>query len=427
MRLTIEKLVYPGRSLASIDGKVVFTDDGLPGEIVEAEPVGERKNLVEARTIRIVRPSPERVVPRCAHYRTCSPYQSMAYGAQIEAKRSQLAEILAELPRQPEDGIDFVPSPEIWNYRNKARFTLNREGPTVRFAYNLPGSRDSYVPVEECHLVSRPVTELLAAVLEIIRGGGFRTLSEAEARVHGAGNGLLLNLFWSAAPAPREIDALVTGLAGRFPLAGIVSLRKAGKGWKETLEWGVGFLEEEIGGTRYRIGARSFFQVNVPMLGLVLKDISFRGRFRGAERLVDLYCGVGTFGLALAGSVKEVLGIESEGTNIDFLRQNIALNKAPNFKIFEGSAEEWAPTVLSGLVDAVIFDPPRKGLEPKIVEILLASPAGRVFYLSCNPTTLARDLKALSSAYALKTVRGYDFFPHTPHIEALAVLERNDR
>jgi tRNA/tmRNA/rRNA uracil-C5-methylase (TrmA/RlmC/RlmD family) len=424
MRLTIEKLVYPGRSLAALDGKVVFTDDGLPGEIVEAENVGDRKNLIEAHTVRIVRPSPDRVVPRCAHYKACSPYQAIAYGAQIEAKRSQLIEILAGLPSQSGEEIDFVPSPDIWHYRNKVRFTVTREGAAIRFAYNVPGSRDAYVPVEECHLVSRPVTELLAAVLAIIRSGGFRTLAEVEARVHGAGHDLLLNLFWSAAPLPREIDALVTGLAGRFPIAGIASLLKAGKGWRESLEWGRGVLEEEIGSTRYRIGARSFFQVNVGMLGRVLEDVAARARFRGDERLVDLYCGVGTFGLALAGSVKEVLGIESEAANIAFLRQNVALNKAANFKIFEGSAEEWAPTVLAGSVDAAIFDPPRKGLESEIVTGLLESPPRRVFYLSCNPTTLARDLKALSPVYALKIVRGYDFFPHTPHIEALAVLER---
>lgn len=424
MRLTIDKLVYPGRSLAVLDGKVVFTDDGLPGEIVEAESVGDRKNFIEARTLRIVRPSPDRVAPRCPHYRTCSPYQSMAYKAQIKAKRSQLAEILAGLPGPRGEEIDFVPSPDIWHYRNKARFTVIREGAAARFAYNVPGSRDAYVSVEECHLVSRPITDLLAAVREIIQGGGFRTLAEVEARVHGAGNELLLNLFWSAAPPPREIDALVTGLAGRFPIAGIVSLRKAGKGWKESLEWGGGVLEEEIGGTRYRIGARSFFQVNVGMLALVLREISTRGKFRGTERLADLYCGVGTFGLALAGSVKEVLGIESEAANISFLRRNIALNKVANFRIFEGPAEKWAPTVLAGRMDAVIFDPPRRGLEPRIVTGLLASAAFRVFYLSCNPTTLARDLKALSAAYALKFVRGYDFFPHTPHIEALALLER---
>ena len=424
MRLTIEKLVYPGRSLATLEGKVVFTDDGWPGEIVEAEPVGERKNLLEARTTGIVRPSPDRVVPRCAHYRTCSPYQSMSYAAQIEAKRSQLAEILAGLRDSREGNIDFVPSPDIWHYRNKARFSILREGGSARFAYNVPGSRNTFVPVEACHLVSEQVTELLDALLEIVRGGAFRSLQEAEGRVSRAGGELLLNVFSAAAPAPREIDALVTGLAGRFPLAGIASFRKAGTGWKETVEWGRGFLEEKIRETRYRIGPRSFFQVNIGLLGRVLADVAAEGRFRGTERLADLYSGVGTFGLALAGSVKEVRGVESEAANIAFLRQNIGLNGAANFKIFEGSAEEWALTVLSGNIDAVIFDPPRKGLGPEIVNSLLASPAGRVFYLSCNPTTLARDLKALRAAYTIKTLRGYDFFPHTPHIETLAVLER---
>jgi 23S rRNA (uracil1939-C5)-methyltransferase len=119
-----------------------------------------------------------------------------------------------------------------------------------------------------------------------------------------------------------------------------------------------------------------------------------------------------------------VLGIESDPANIAFLRRNIDLNKAGNFRIFEGPAEEWAPTVLAKGLDAVIFDPPRKGLGPEIVRSLLQSPAGRVFYLSCNPSTLARDLKELAAGYSVSLIRGYDFFPHTPHIETLAVLER---
>jgi 23S rRNA (uracil1939-C5)-methyltransferase len=424
MRLTIEKLVYPGRSMAVLDGRVVFTDDGLPGEIVEAETAAERKNYLEARTTKILSPSPARVAPRCSHYRTCSPYQALDYPAQIEAKKAQLLEILTGIGNLPMEGIDFVPSPVIWNYRNKVRYSIDRTAGAARYAYNVPGSRDEFVPVDECHLVSRPVSELLRAFLEIIRGGGFRSLLDVEAREAGGGKDILLNLFWSDAPDRRDIDTAVAKLAGRFPLAGIVSFRKSGRIWKETTDWGRNHLEEKVGATRYLVGARSFFQVNVALLERVMADISEEAGFRGTERLADLYCGVGTFGLAMAGDVKEVLGIESDPANIAFLRRNIDLNKAGNFRIFEGPAEEWAPTVLAKGLDAVIFDPPRKGLGPEIVRSLLQSPAGRVFYLSCNPSTLARDLKELAAGYSVSLIRGYDFFPHTPHIETLAVLER---
>ena len=197
MLLTIEKLVYPGRSMAVLDGRVVFTDAGLPGEVVEAEPAGDRKNYLEARTTRILRPSPARVAPRCAHYRACSSYQPLDYPVQIEVKRAQLVEILAGAADSALSGLEFVPSPEIWRYRNKVRFVVQREAGTVRLAYNAPGSRDELVPVDDCQLVARPVTDLLHALLDIIRAGNFRTLAEVEARQARDGRETLLNLYWS--------------------------------------------------------------------------------------------------------------------------------------------------------------------------------------------------------------------------------------
>jgi 23S rRNA (uracil1939-C5)-methyltransferase len=424
MRLAIEKLVYPGRSLAVLDGRVVFADEGLPGETVEAEPAGERGNYLEAKTTRVLTASPARVAPRCAHYRACSLYQTLDYPAQIEVKRGQLAEILAGAAPVPASGFDLIPSPDVWGYRNKVRFGLRRDGGDVRLAYNAPGSRDELVPVDDCRLVARPVMDILQAALDVIRGGDFRTLSEIEARQAEGGREILINLFWSGAPAPGDIDGLVAGLSSRAPLVGIVSQRRRGRGWSETTEWGRGWIEDRAAGTAFLVGARSFFQVNVPLLGRVIADIRAAAAFTGAERLADLYCGVGTFGLALAGAVREVHGVESDPANIDFLRRNIERSRVRSFKMYEGTAEEWAGPLLAAKTDAAVFDPPRKGLGPEIVQALLAAPPARLFYLSCNPTTLARDVKALAPAFGVALVRGYDFFPHTPHIETLAVLEK---
>ncbi len=140
--------------------------------------------------------------------------------------------------------------------------------------------------------------------------------------------------------------------------------------------------------------------------------------------IADLYCGLGTFGMVLAKRSREVFGVEPEAGNVAFLKKNLALNGIGNFAVCEGTAEEWLPEILDREPAIVILDPPRRGVDPAIVRQLVEEAVPRLLYLSCNPTTLARDLKGLLAAYDVADVRVYDFFPHTPHIETLAVLER---
>jgi 23S rRNA (uracil1939-C5)-methyltransferase len=458
MQVVIDKIVYPGRRMASPEGKVIFTDEGLPGEIVEIETVREKKNFIEARTVRIIRESGRRVEARCGHFLACSSYQSMAYADQIELKKSQLGEIFSGVIDLGKSGIELVPSPDIWHYRNKVRYHIIWPAGRARLAYSVPGSRNAFVEVkgrafdsplarglyrrastaevdpqakpgapsavDECHLVNGAVSELMTSLLMIIDENKLDSLQEVEAKVSRASRELLLNLHWSSPAEPKILDPILSGLLTRFPLAGIVSFTKKGKAYHETLEWGRNFIEEKIGETAFEVGARSFFQINVGIMDRVLRDMKDLARFKGTERLADLFCGLGTFGLALAREVKEVWGVESDPANILFLKKNIERNGTANFKIFEGTSEEWAPMILEKKLETVIFDPPRKGLGPEIVQALLDHPTETILYLSCNPTTQARDLKDLGPAYEIKAFRAYDFFPHTPHIETLAVLSR---
>ena len=427
MRLTIEKIVYPGRRLAAFEGKTVFTDEGLPGEIVEAEPVREKKDYLEATTVRILRESAERVAPRCPHYLSCSPYQSIAYPYQLEIKKAQIAEILGGVSASAGRDADVRPSPSVWNYRNRIRMRLiwDRGGPHL--AYSKPHRRDEFVAVEECHLVSKGANALLRAVLKIVGDKEIRSLREIEAKESRARGELALILHWEDARRPSDVDPLISGPGTEFPVRGIVSVQRARGGFRETTEWGEGFIEDDVHGATFMIGARSFFQVNLGLLDRVMDDLERQAEFRGDERLADLYAGVGTFGLAFSGRVSEVCGVESDPNNISFLKRNVTANRATNYKIHEGPAEEWAPVILSRKTDIALLDPPRKGLEPATLKALLEYPPARVFYLSCNPTTLARDLKELGRAYEIASVRGYDFFPHTPHIEILAALARKER
>lgn len=423
MLIVIEKIVYPGRRMAAHEGRVVFTDEGLPGERVDVEIVREKKNFLEARTLAVIDKSGRRIEARCDHYRICSSYQPLPYEDQLELKKSQLREILGEVAGPAEDKFELVPSPEIWHYRNKIRYSVIWEGGGARLAYHQPGSRDEFVGLTGCHLVGKRINELLSVVLEIIERNGLRSLREVEARESRVGRReLLLNLYWSASHDAGSVDPILAGLSARFPLAGVVSFERRRGTEQEIVEWGRPLLEERIGEVRFEIGARSFFQVNTGILETVIGDMKKLTGFRGTERLGDFYCGVGTFGIALGRSVKEIYGVESEPSNIRFLKTNISLNRLPQFKIFEGSSEEWIPRLLERKLDAAVFDPPRKGLDTKTVSALLRLPVPTILYLSCNPATLARDLKALTPAYRITALRAYDFFPHTPHIETLAVL-----
>lgn len=422
MVITIEKIVYPGRRLGFAEGTTVFTDEGLPGERVEVEPVRKKKNHVEAETTRILTESPERVRPRCAHYLACSAYQSMAYDAQIAAKTEQLGDILAGLWDFEKKGLDFVASPKTWHYRNRVRLRLLWRDGRAQWAYHRPGSERDFIAIDRCHLVSEPITRMLDALLGIINEKNLRTLLEVEARESRSSSDLLLSLYKTDDPGLNPVDPVITGLDPRFSLAGIVSVLKSKSGFTERLEWGRNYIEEKIGSSMYMVGARSFFQVNVEMLERVIEDMKALAFGERGGRLADLYCGLGTFGIALAHEAGEVYGVESEPDNIFFLKKNIERNRLTHFQICEGKSEEWAPSILAKKMDTVVCDPPRKGLGPEIVQSLLQHRPRKIIYLSCNPATLARDLKALRPEYEIEALQAYDFFPHTPHIETLAVL-----
>ncbi|MDH4197350.1 MAG: 23S rRNA (uracil(1939)-C(5))-methyltransferase RlmD [Candidatus Aminicenantes bacterium] len=424
VKLRIEKVVYPGRRLGFLEGKVAFTDLGLPGELVEAEVIRERPSYVEAVTRAIIEPSPRRCEPRCGHFAACSPFQEMEDGLQLELKVSQVKEIFARELGLDLDGLTITPSPIVWGYRNRVRLAVRRVASEFRLAYRVAGFQDEYVPVDRCHLVSDAMSDALEAGRTLIAGHNLQTVEEVEARESQSLGGVLLILHLGGA---GEIDRL-TKLSAPFresaSLTGVVATVPRGKRRREVGLAGTSGLEERVGGTSFRFGPSSFFQANTRQIEAVTAFM--RASLAGFQTpvLADLYCGVGTFGLLLAGTAKEVVGVESDPANIAALRTNIALNRVTSFTIGEGRSEEWIGRVLDRGVDAVILDPPRKGVDGRILTALVERPVACTIYLSCNPATLARDLKTLLGVYRLTDIRVFDFFPHTPHIETCVVLSR---
>ncbi len=422
MRIEIQKIVYPGRRLGLAEGKVVFTDRGLPGEAVEVDVFKDHKSYAEARTVRILESSPSRVEPRCGHYLACSPYQDMDYGLELEVKRAQVAEIMSRELKRPFENPEVTPSPEVWGYRNKIRLRVLRQDGAARFVYNEPGEQASFVTVDRCYLVPEKVNDILARILEIIEGGPFRAVTGVEVRAsRSSGQSLVVCDLESGAEAERLGDALA-GIKKEFALVGAVASIYDGKTYRDERLFGRDFLEENVRGLTFRIGARSFFQTNIGILEKVFDDVTAAVATQSEATVADLYSGLGTFGIFLAKKAREVFGVESEPENIAFLKKNLALNRIGNFAVCQGTTEEWLPEILERGPGVIILDPPRKGVDPRIVRGLVDDPVPLLVYLSCNPTTLARDLKGLLAAYKITDLRVYDFFPHTPHIETLAVL-----
>jgi tRNA/tmRNA/rRNA uracil-C5-methylase (TrmA/RlmC/RlmD family) len=424
LRLVVEKIVYPGERLAHREGRAVFMDEGLPGETVEAESLKDARSHIEARAVRIIEPSPSRIEPRCGHYRACGTYQVLPYPDQVALKKDQLREILSEAAETNPEEIGFVPAPEPWRYRNRVRFRIVRAGRTASLAYRRPGSETAFVEAGACQLVSGKLSDMLEAAREIVEAANIRSVVEIEGRESRADGGLLLVLHRNSPARPGDIDPFLTGLRPRFTLRGIVASHKAGRGIRTAAEWGDEHLEETIAGRAFRFGAASFFQVNTPMLEAALEGIAAFADEGRAGRMADLYCGIGTFGIALAGRFQEVAGVESGPENIAYLKANLRANDVSHFRIHEGRSEEWADIVLEKGIDLAVVDPPRKGLDPAVVRSLRAHPPAALAYLSCNPSTLARDLRGLLDVYRVRSLRGFDFFPQTPHIETLACLVR---
>jgi 23S rRNA (uracil1939-C5)-methyltransferase len=424
VRVRIKKIVYPGRSMGELDGKVVFTDDGLPGELVEVRPTREKPSFIEARTIAVLEASPGRVMPRCGHYKACSPWQTIEPGLQLEIKGGEVREIFGRELRIDLPEVPVVPSPAIWAYRNRARFHILRDGDEVCAAYHEPGEEAEYIRTDHCALVPDEINSLLGAVVEEIGSGDIRGVTDVEIRRSDADGRMLIAAFIDEGADMAAVREAFHGVGGRFPRASGVGLVRNGRRIVEVPLFGQSRIEESVAGARFRIGPRSFFQVNSGLLAAVAEEM--RGLVRGAgdPTIADFYCGVGTFGILLAPSAKEVFGIEPDEENIRFLKKNLGLNRVGNYAVCEGTGEEWIDEILERRTDVVILDPPRRGVEPSIVAGLAAKPVPLVIYLSCNPSTLARDLKGLLKAYRLDMVKIFDFFPHTPHIETLVTLRR---
>ncbi len=429
LTLDVESLAFGGKGVARRNGYVVFVAGALPGDRVRAEVTRAKRGYAEASTTEIVQPSPDRVPPRCDHGgEPCpgAPWQGLAYEEQLRQKHSQVEDALVRIGHLSGFELEPIePAVERWRYRNKLEYSFGERDGELVLGFHARGRWDVIVDAEDCQLASERNNarrnELRdwassagqPAYDKRSREGVLRNLVIREGRRTGQ---LQSRLITSPAEIPRPPVDLHTIVEG--PGSGTDG---------PTGALGAEYLEEELRGLRFRISHRAFFQTNTEMAERLYAIAAEMAGLTGSERVFDLFCGIGTLGLTLAGRAGEVWGIEIVPEAVVDAEENARLNGIENASFRTGDARKEIRPLLAeaGSPDVVVVDPPRAGLSKKVVRRLIECEAPRIVYVSCNPTTLAPNAAQLAEAgYRLRRVKPVDMFPQTPHIECVALLEK---
>jgi 23S rRNA (uracil1939-C5)-methyltransferase len=442
--LTVESLAFGGKGVARRDGFVIFVEGAVPGDRVRAVVTRTRPSYAEARALEVLNPSEERVEPRCHHFGDCGgcSWQTLRYDIQLRYKGRQVGECLRHIGGLEGFAVDEpVGARPLWRYRNKVEFSFGGSGEALVLGFHKPGRWQELTGVDDCLLHSELTNDIRNHIRDFARasgepaydqrgGSGFwRHLVLRE----GLGTGeVMVNIVTAPGSFPAG-DELVRGIGNRFPQ--VVSLlwsindtrASVASGFPYTVMAGRDHIHESIGGLRLKLSPSSFLQTNTAMAELLYqKALGFAG-LTGGETVLDLYSGIGSIALLAAGSCQRVLGVEVMKEAVALARENAAANHIGNAR-FQSSKVRVAlkGSVLEGRPDLVILDPPRAGAGKKEIIRILSLEAPRIVYVSCNPSTLAGNARQLTEGgYRLVRTVAVDMFPHTPHIETVALLERD--
>ncbi len=437
-----EKMVYGGQALARADRFVVFVDDALPHETVRARIYKKKKNFAFARAVEILEAAPERIPSDCPWTGDCGgcTFRHCAYPAQLRFKKEVLVEALHGVPGAPELVRDLVPAEQTADYRNKMVFTFGAtpEG-EVRLGLHRRGSFMHIIPADACKLQSAGSREIVRRVLalakqlnlpafhEIKKTPGLRTLTVREAR--GTNQRMVELVTTTASPGLAEhLLAILEDLVDTLYFSIDTNIYGSPRPEQRTVLKGPGTIEETLNGLRFRIGPDTFFQSNTAQAEKLFTRVRELAVLSGRPAVaLDLFAGTGPIALHLAAVAERVIAIESWEPSVLAARANLALNDIPNVDLLAADVNKALPPGLPEQVDLVVVDPPRPGLSPEAIAWITKLNPGALLYVSCNPATLARDLKLfLQAPYRLEAVEPFDLFPHTFHLETLVLLRRNE-
>jgi 23S rRNA (uracil1939-C5)-methyltransferase len=443
LELHVDSLAYGGNGVARLNGFVVFVRRGLPGDTVRARITKVKRSHAEALAVEVVEPSAQRVDAPCSHYPACGGcrFQDLAYEAQLEAKQEQVRDALRRIgglatpPLEP-----IVPAESQFFYRNKLEYSFTQTPAGPALGFHKAGRWDEVLEVEKCWLTTDLGNAIRNAVRDWAREERLEPYDQAEQAGYlrhlvvreGRNSGQVLVVLVTAPGERFDRDQFVETLQ-RFPEVRSIhwAVNEAPAevtNLPTTLLWGEEAIEERLCGLRFRVRPNAFLQTNTAMAERLYGLAGEYAALTGGETVYDLYCGIGTIGLSLASRALTVWGVEVSEESVACALENADLNGITNAAFFAGEAADSLAELQerAGDPDVVVVDPPRAGLSGKALRRLGRLEAPRIVYVSCNPTTLAGNVKELAAewGYRLERVRPVDMFPHTPHVESVSLLTR---
>ncbi|MFA6571897.1 MAG: 23S rRNA (uracil(1939)-C(5))-methyltransferase RlmD [Bacteroidota bacterium] len=464
VELVIDSIAFQGAAVARKDDMVYFVKGGVPGDLVRADIIRKKRRYYEAEIAEVLEPSEHRIEPKCKYFGVCGgcSWQNLSYSEQLRWKKTHVSDALERIGKLKVPELkDTMPSPLEFNYRNKMEFSFGAsrwltkdeivvdteiEQKDFALGLHIPGRFDKVLDIEECHICP----EIFVLILNRLREKALEYGTSAyHSRRH---TGYLRNVIFrnSLSSAELMVDLITNAIGDKsdedfhnwfshdlikeFP--GITTLihtvnttvSPVSTGDSTVLK-GFGFIIEKVKDINFKISHTSFFQTNSHQLGRFLDIVRDYTQIKNNEIVWDLYCGTGFFTLTLAECAKEIYGFELVASAISDAKMNAELNGLTNvhFAVADLHSKLGMAQLLSlQKPDVIIIDPPRAGMHPDLVETVLNSQAKRIVYVSCNPATQARDCELLSAVYSIVSVQPLDMFPHTYHVESVALLEKKD-
>ncbi|MFC4077098.1 23S rRNA (uracil(1939)-C(5))-methyltransferase RlmD [Salinithrix halophila] len=444
--LPIRRLGINGEGVGFYRKQVVFVDGAIPGEYVTTRITEVQKKYARGEILRLKKPSSHRVKPPCPIYQQCGgcQLQHIDYPMQLRLKRELVEEAFSRYAKQEMPTIrETIGMEEPWTYRNKAQLPVRRQAGGVVMGMYTPGSHH-LVDMKGC-LVQHPETDrILDIVRQVLQDLSIPLYNEKKhrgavrhlvVRVGIATKEAQLVLISREDPLPKE-DALVKELHRRLPgVSSFIVNHNPHRtslvfGEKSRVLWGEEKITEGLGKLTFRLSAPAFFQLNPSQTVRLYDTVLNVAGLSGRETVVDAYCGAGTIGLWLAGHAARVIGMDIVPEAITDARENAAMNRIDHAEYVLGAAEELLPRWADQgfRPDVVVADPPRTGLGEDFMDALLRAEVPRFVYVSCNPSTLAKDCNRLArGGYAIRSVQPVDMFPQTSQVESVTLLERKNQ
>lgn len=459
--VTVEDYAAEGKSLARQDGKVIFIENVVPGDVVDVRLAKNKKDWAEGYPIRFQALSPQRVEPFCQHFGVCGgcQWQMLPYEKQVQYKQKQVYDNLTRIGKVAlPEMLPIVGAAEDRFYRNKLEYTFSTKeylphgsfdkedrerGNRPVLGFHAKGFFDKVVDIQKCWLQSEPTNDIRNTIRQYALDNGLSfydirehrgLLRTMQVRLCRTGE-LMVNIVFgedSEKKRKKLLDFLLQQFPGITTLLYTINLKKNDSlhDLEPLVYYGKGYVIEKLEDFAFKIGPKSFFQTNTAQGERLYQITREFAELDGSQVLYDLYCGTGSIGIFCSRGAKKIIGVEMIEAAIADAKENAALNGLEQACFFSGDVIDVCNDeffAAHGRPDVIITDPPRAGMHEKLVRKILDMEAPTVVYVSCNPATQARDLALLDEKYSVTKVQPVDMFPHTHHIENIVQLKLKGR